>query len=646
MTPRGDSAAAAWSENGQQSQPTAVIYLRVSTKEQAEKNGEAEGYSIPAQRAACRRKAESLGATVVEEFADRGESARNARRPELQRMLVYVRENEVSHVIIHKVDRLARDRVDDVEITLALRAGGATLVSCSENIDETPSGILLHGIMSAMAEFYSRNLASEVLKGSLQKVKTGGSVGKAPLGYLNVRAIENGREVRTVEIDSDRAPLIKWAFEAYASGEFGLRQLLDEATRRGLDVPATARKPAKPLYLSHLHSLLKHPFYKGVVRYMKVEYPGRHEPIVSEETWDRVQQVLAAKGLAREKQHKHNHFLKGSLYCEKCGSRLIVTNARSRSGKIYPYFVCIGRHQKRNDCTMKAVLIERVEELVEEHYRTIELKPELGEVLRKLLSEDLALYLKKAASERKTLERRRSRLLAERAKLLQAHYADAIPLELLKTEQDRIKAQLAKLEERLAATDKRHANTEANLKAALALAGDCYAAYCGATKAVKRLFNQVFFTRIYVDEGDGVRSELAPPFDLLLNNEARERAAVIASEKRPSDPVLLQAWKAMRDENTPEKRVLEGAGCLEQRFFRSAALGLKYEALVGRAGFEPATLGLKVRSDVMRRNAGNGKSSHERIHAGESVVSAWDVPSSLDAELLAKRVTVRLHCPC
>jgi DNA invertase Pin-like site-specific DNA recombinase len=564
----------------------AVLYLRVSTKEQAEKNGEAEGYSIPAQRSACRRKAEALGAAVVEEFVDRGESARNARRPELQRMLVYVGENEVSHVIVHKVDRLARDRVDDVEITLALRTAGATLVSCSENIDETPSGILLHGIMSSIAEFYSRNLASEVLKGSLQKVRSGGSVGKAPLGYLNVRLIENGREVRTVEVDPVRGPQIKWAFETYASGEWGLRQLLDEGTRRGLDVPATATKPAKPLYLSHLHSLLKHPFYKGVVRYMKVEYPGRHEPLVSEETWDRVQQVLTAKGLAREKQHKHNHYLKGSVYCEKCKSRLIITNARSHSGKIYPYFVCIGRHQKRNDCTMKAVLIERVEELVEEHYRTIELKPELGEVLQKLLSEDLALYQKKAASERKTLERRRSRLLAERAKLLQAHYADAIPLELLKVEQDRIKAQLAKLEERTAATDQRHADTEANLKAALELAGDCHAAYSAAPHAVRRLFNQAFFKKIYVEEGDCVRSELASPFDLLLDNEVKARAAAIASEERPRDPVLVQAWKAMRNESTPEKRVLEGAGRLKQRFFRSAALGLNYEALVGSGGYE------------------------------------------------------------
>jgi site-specific DNA recombinase len=69
----------------------AVIYLRVSTKEQAERGGDAEGYSIPAQREACTRKAADLGLVVVAEFIDAGESARSAARPELQRMLTYLR---------------------------------------------------------------------------------------------------------------------------------------------------------------------------------------------------------------------------------------------------------------------------------------------------------------------------------------------------------------------------------------------------------------------------------------------------------------------------------------------------------------------------------------------------------------------------
>src|SRR5262245_44085909 len=96
----------------------AVIYLRVSTREQARVGGEAEGYSIPAQREACRRKATALGAVVVDEFVDAGESARTSRRPELQRMLAHVRDEPVKYVIVHKIDRLARNRVDDVEINL------------------------------------------------------------------------------------------------------------------------------------------------------------------------------------------------------------------------------------------------------------------------------------------------------------------------------------------------------------------------------------------------------------------------------------------------------------------------------------------------------------------------------------------------
>lgn len=86
----------------------AVIYLRVPTREQAERGGETEGFSIPAQRAACLRKAEALGTEVVSEFVDAGESARSSRRPQLQAMLAFLAEHPTRYVIVHKVDRLAR----------------------------------------------------------------------------------------------------------------------------------------------------------------------------------------------------------------------------------------------------------------------------------------------------------------------------------------------------------------------------------------------------------------------------------------------------------------------------------------------------------------------------------------------------------
>ena len=145
--------------NDQLTPKFAISYLRVSTPGQAERGGGAdEGFSIPAQREANKRKAYSLGAMIGKEFVDRGASARSADRPELQKMLAYIKENRerVDYVIVHKVDRLARNRGDDVDITRALVEANVQLVSASESIDNTPSGMLLHGIMSSIAEFYER----------------------------------------------------------------------------------------------------------------------------------------------------------------------------------------------------------------------------------------------------------------------------------------------------------------------------------------------------------------------------------------------------------------------------------------------------------------------------------------------------------
>ena len=91
-------------------------------------------------------------------------------------MLCYLKDaGDVDYVIVHKLDRLARNRADDVEINRAFDEAGVRLVSTSENIDQTPGGILLHGIMSSIAEFYSRNLANEVIKGMSEKARNGGT---------------------------------------------------------------------------------------------------------------------------------------------------------------------------------------------------------------------------------------------------------------------------------------------------------------------------------------------------------------------------------------------------------------------------------------------------------------------------------------
>ena len=114
-------------------------------------------------------------------------------------------ERDVDAVVVHKIDRLARNMEDHVAIRALLRRRSVALVSVTENVEETASGRLVEGIHALMAEFYSANLAAEIKKGMVQKAKLGGFPHGAPIGYLNVKEIVGGRQVARIVPDPDRA---------------------------------------------------------------------------------------------------------------------------------------------------------------------------------------------------------------------------------------------------------------------------------------------------------------------------------------------------------------------------------------------------------------------------------------------------------
>ncbi|MBC9943986.1 recombinase family protein [Leucobacter sp. cx-328] len=344
----------------------AVSYLRVSTREQAERGGREEGFSIPAQRDANKKKATAMGAMVVKEFVERGVSGTSTNRPALQAMLRYLEEEpgSIDYVIVHKVDRLARNRADDVTLNARFDELGIRLVSTSENIDQTPGGMLLHGIMSSIAEFYSRNLANEVLKGMTEKVKAGGHVSRAPIGYRNIRTLEGSTETRTVAVDEQRAEHVRWAFSAYAEDGWTIATLVDELNRRGLTTVPTPKLPEKPMGIRQVHHMLTNPFYTGVVPFKGATYPGSHEPLVDSETFAKVQTILGSR-LTGERSRKHDHYLKSSVVCGGCGSRLIVQHSRSGgNGEVYEYYSCGGRHNKRTNCNFRSIQIPHLEDLI------------------------------------------------------------------------------------------------------------------------------------------------------------------------------------------------------------------------------------------------------------------------------------------
>ncbi|MFT4289494.1 recombinase family protein [Nocardioides sp.] len=498
----------------------AVSYLRVSTNRQAQVGGEPEGLSIPAQREACRRRAMEMGALVAAEFVERGRSGRSLERPELKRMLDYIESSPVNFVIVHKIDRLARNRADDAALTNQILATGAHLVSTTEAISSSPSGRLLHGIMASIAEFYSQNLATEVMKGMRQKAIQGGTPGRAPLGYLNQQFRDHdGREVRTIVIDPERGPHVAWAFEAYATAEWSINQIAAELNERGVTTRPGPNTPSGPLTLRAVHYLLRNPYYVGVVTLAGAKHAGSHEPLVDEATWTAVQDVLATRRNG-ERSRTHDHYLKGTVYCIECGRRLIEQHSRGRNGTVYDYFVC--HRGGNNDCAQrKALPIAQVEQRVSDCYRAIALSTEQRKGIEQIALARQRREEAQAAERVDQLDAEASSIEKQQVRLLDAYHAEAIPRTLFEKDQQRLKTERARNDRERGTAATRLADLEQQMREALDLLQDVHETYQQAAPMLRRQLNQALFARVLLGaESTQVRIELNEPYNSLASGNS------------------------------------------------------------------------------------------------------------------------------
>ena len=416
-----------------------------------------------------------------------------------------------------------------MEINRAFEEAGVRLVSTSENIDQTPGGMLLHGIMSSIAEFYSRNLANEVIKGMGEKARNGGTLGKAPLGYLNVRARdENGREIRTIALDEERAPLIRLAFTEYATGQWTTKKLAAHLHIHGLTTVPTAHKPAKAVSGAQLHRMLRHPYYKGTISFQGVEYAGAHEPLVDEETWSQVQAVLDSHRFG-ERERQHNHHLKTTVYCGLCGARLLVQNTRNSKGDLYPYFIC-ARRQRTHDCAFRAVLIDVVEERMSDLYRTIQLSSQDRQLVEQYVREELRHLERDKDRTIRSLTTRRTNIEDKRRRLMHAHYEGAVPLELLREEQTQLTSELDHIERQLAAYQADITEVRQRLTQALDLLEDCHRLYTAAPAHLKKLLNQVFFERVLVNPAVDEEGRVILPDDGTNDGRGKTMTDIAAGD--------------------------------------------------------------------------------------------------------------------
>jgi site-specific DNA recombinase len=494
-TPTIDTGAIGTSERA-----TAVIYLRVSSTGQLTGHSQ-EGYSIEGQREACERHAVGLGAQVIREYVEAGRSATNLRRPALQQMLAEMAELQPAYVIFYDLSRVARDEFDAFWLLREIEAAGAKLESTLERIDNDDTGMLLYTVMAGVNAHRSRRDGKKVKMGLERKFADGGTVGPALIGYLNVREHVNDKEVRSIGLDEDRYRLVQVAFEAFATGEHSistLRNLLEDV---GLRTRPTPKRPAKPLSRNGVYRMLRNDYYTGVVTFKGVKGDGRHPAIIDRTTFEKVQQVLDSHRLSGDRSKKHNHYLKGSLFCGNCGRRLLYGRHRGNGG-VYEYFSCITHQGLKVSCGAHYMPVDAVERKIENLYRSVQLTARQIEAVRRDIEGQVGARLEVARKQSDHHKRRLRTLQDEQQKLIQLHYRNLVSEEVLQAEQQRIETERGQARRWVESATHEASEVMEALKEALALVLCCHEIYLAAEPMVRRLMNQAIFERFLVHTDD------------------------------------------------------------------------------------------------------------------------------------------------
>ncbi|MBP2644443.1 MAG: Recombinase [Firmicutes bacterium] len=328
----------------------AAIYARYSSDKQRTESAEAQ---LQAGRVYCDKNKYIM----VKEYVDEAETGKNDNREAFQQMLADAANGLFDVLIVHKVDRFARNREDAAFNRRKLKKAKVKIEYVDQNIDGSPESVILESVLEGMAEYYSKNLARETMKGLLmnaQKAQFNG--GTPPIGYdvdTNKHYIINEKE----------APIVRLIFQMFLDG-YGYGKISDELHLRGFHT-----KRGGKFAKNSLHDILNNPKYIGVYTFGKISKTedgtrNTHSnnpdmltkenaipPIIDKQTWALVRNKMAENKKAPGRfKAKRVYLLSGLLFCGECGSALIGTTSKPR-GIEYSFYSCGGKARKSISCS-------------------------------------------------------------------------------------------------------------------------------------------------------------------------------------------------------------------------------------------------------------------------------------------------------
>lgn len=327
------------------SKEQAVIYVRVSSKEQEE-----GGFSIPAQLKYLKDYAAKKNFEIIHIFAE-STTAKETGRKEFEKMLKFLKQQKKAcHLLCEKNDRLLRNEDDAATIKNLFTKTDCNVHLVKDNMvlnkNSTPYEIFIFMMFSAVSSLYPRNLSNEVKKGMVEAAEEGHFPARAPVGYKNHRT---SKKKTKIIIDTNKAHYVIRAFELYSTGLYSYETLAQKLASEGFMIGK------KKCYKRNIELILNNPFYMGEFNYKgKRYYDGQHPAIISKELFYTVQKIIHSKTSPHLKKHD---FLYSGLIKSPNGYSLV---GDIKKGK-YIYY----RSTDIKDKGLKLLKEEYVDEMVE-----------------------------------------------------------------------------------------------------------------------------------------------------------------------------------------------------------------------------------------------------------------------------------------
>jgi site-specific DNA recombinase len=436
-------------------------YLRVSTVRQGQ-----QGTSLTEQREAIRRFADQRGLEISKEFVET-ETAAKRGRPVYNQMVKALKQGRAAGVFIHKIDRSSRNLGEWSELTNLQDERGIKLYFVNENLDlDSLGGRLSADIQAVIAAHYVRNLREEVKKGYYGRLKQGLLPSPAPIGYVD----QGAGKPKT--IDPVQGPLVKQAFELYATGNWSIRKLVKHMYELGL-----RSKKGQKVTLNSMCTILHNPFYMGIIQ-LKTSgqlYQGKHEPLISSKLFEAAQ--AASLGKAVKVGLVHDHVYRRYLVCAACHTRLI---AEWQKGMVY--YRC---HTK--ECPQKTVREDQVEEELKEIFKTLVFNEMESNYFKQWMKKEYKSIFEYRDKQIKALQIQRDQLKMRMSNLIDDRSDGIIPKEVFIEKQNSLLLQENAINEQLKQLNNDTSSKVFNLvEQFLELTNSAYVSIQTANKGEKR----------------------------------------------------------------------------------------------------------------------------------------------------------------